>query len=105
MTIDQFRSHKFLPVQWRKELVTNGILQAVLEVLNDSHPSRFAVHTDIQDDLSPTKAALELGFTRGYSAVLNTIRTLADPKRVSESVGPPSYEKPPVEEEATYGNQ
>ena len=98
MTIKEFRAHQYLPSQWRKELSTNGILNAVLEVLNDSHPSRFAVHTDIQDDLSPTKAALELGFTRGYSTVLNTIRILAQPARVNVDIGTPTYSEPPKEE-------
>jgi|SRR5215469_7684957 len=99
MTVAQFRRHKYLPGQWRKELQTNGILNAVLEVLNDEHPSRFAVHTDIQDDLSPTKAALELGFTRGYSAVLNTIRKLAEPVQAPADLGEPTYSK----EEVTNG--
>jgi hypothetical protein len=79
MTVEEFRRHKYLPAQWRKELATNGILQAVIAVLEEAHPTRFAVHTDIQDDLSPTKAALQLGETRGYSKVLNTLRILAQP--------------------------
>jgi hypothetical protein len=79
MSIEEFRKHKYLPQQWRKELATNGILQAVIEVLEEAHPTRFAVHTDIQDDLSPTKAALQLGETRGYSKVLNTLKVLAQP--------------------------
>jgi len=79
MTIDQFRKHQYLPGQWARELRTNGLLQLVLEVLEEAHPSRFPVHTDLQDDISPTKAALQLGETRGYSKVLNTLRKLAEP--------------------------
>ena len=97
MTIEEFRQHKYLPSQWRKELATNGILSAVMEVLENSHPSRYPVHTDVHEDLSPTKAALELGFTRGYSAVLNTIRVLALPKSVALDPGEPTYEPPPKE--------
>jgi hypothetical protein len=102
MTIKEFRAHKYLPTQWRKEMSTNGILNAVIEVLETEHPSRFAVHTDIQDDLSPTKAALELGFTRGYSAVLNTIRILAQPLKTIADVGEPTYAPEPKEE--TYAS-
>lgn len=91
MTVKQFRTHKYLPVQWRKELMTNGILRAVLEVLEEAHPTRYPVHTDLQDDLSPTKAALQLGETRGYSKVLNTIRVLAEPIQAAVDPGPPTY--------------
>jgi len=96
LTIKEFRSHQYLPSQWKKELATNGILNAVIEVLNDAHPTRFAVKTDIQDDLSPTQAALQLGFTRGYSAVLNTIRNLAQPIKVEADIGEPTYQKEEV---------
>jgi hypothetical protein len=95
VTIDEFRKHAYLPSQWRRELATNGILQAVIQVLEDGHPTRFSVHTDIQDDLSPTKAALQLGETRGYSKVLNTIRLLAQPVRKATGPGEPTYEPPP----------
>ena len=101
MTVEEFRRHKFLPGQWAKELQTNGILQAVLEVLEEAHPTRFAVHTDLQDDISPTKAALQLGETRGYSKVLNTINVLAKPILVPV-MPEPTYEAPP-KEELTHG--
>jgi hypothetical protein len=94
MTVEEFRRHKYLPTQWRKELATNGILQAVIQVLEDSHPTRFAVHTDTQDDLSPTKAALQLGETRGYSKVLNTMRMLAQPL-AQISTPEPTYQPAP----------
>ena len=92
MTVEEFRRHKFLPGQWAKELRQNGILVAVMEVLEEAHPNRFPVHTDIQDDLSPTKAALQLGEARGYSKVLNTIRVLATPV-VSQVTPPPTYKE------------
>lgn len=91
MTIEQFRRHKYLPSQWSRELRTNGLLQLVIEVLEEAHPNRFPVHTDLQDDLSPTKAALQLGETRGYSKVMNTLRILAQPVAVTADPGPPSY--------------
>ena len=100
MTVDAFRKHKFLAPQWRRELRTNGILQAVIEVLEESHPARFPVHTDIQDDLSPTKAALQLGETRGYSKCLNTIRKLAEPLIEQQQVPPPTYKPHDREEPA-----
>ena len=99
MTIEEFRRHQYLPSQWRKELAENGILSAVLEVLEESHPSRYPVQTDVQDDLSPTKAALQLGFTRGYSAVLNTIRTLARPLKSATPLPESTYQKPEIEEQ------
>jgi hypothetical protein len=63
----------------------------VIQVLEEAHPTRFSVHTDIQDDLSPTKAALQLGETRGYSKVLNTIRLLAEPLTIRTGPGEPTY--------------
>jgi len=100
MTVEEFRRHKWLPSQWRKELQTNGILSAVLSVLEDAHPSRFPIHTDLQDDISPTKAAVQLGETRGYSKVLNTLRVLAMPWPASADPGAPTYEPPPQPEYA-----
>ena len=98
MTVEQFRQHQYLPGQWAHELRTNGLLQLVLEVLEEAHPTRFPVHTDLQDDISPTKAALQLGETRGYSKALNTLRVLATQKRMVADIGEPTYEKPPMEE-------
>jgi hypothetical protein len=91
MTIEEFRRHKYLPSQWRKELASSGILQVVIQVLEDAHPNRFPVHTDVQDDLSPTKAALQLGEARGYSKVLNTLRYLAQPEKRVLDIGQPTY--------------
>ena len=98
MTTEQFRRHQYLPGQWARELRQNGILQAVLEVLEDCHPTRQPVSTDLNDDLSPTKAALFLGQTRGYSQVLNTIKILAQPLRDPQQPGQPTY-APPLREE------
>lgn len=102
MTVEDFRRHKWLSAQWRKELATNGILQAVIQVLEEAHPTRFSVHTDIQDDLSPTKAALQLGETRGYSKVLNTMRILAQPMQQISGPVETTYQKPPQPEQDQY---
>jgi hypothetical protein len=93
MTVEEFRRHKYLPSQWRQLLATNGILQAVIEVMEDNHPARFAIRGDRDEDVSPTRAAIELGLTRGYSKYGDTLRLLARPLVTSESAGPPTYEK------------
>ena len=93
MTVNQFRAHQYYPTQWRRELLSNGILQVVLEVLEDAHPTRFPVSTDLQDDLSPTQAALQLGHTRGYSACLNTLRVLAQPIVKPQAIGESTYQE------------
>jgi hypothetical protein len=96
MTPRQFRSHKFLPHQWRKELETNGILQLVMEVLYDDHPDRHPPRTDIKDDLSPIMAAYQLGETKGYSKVLSMIRFLATPEQAGSPLPEPTYQKEEV---------
>ena len=93
MTVEEFRRHKYLPSQWRQLLATNGILQAVLEVMEDNHPSRYAIRGDKDEDVSPTRAAIELGLTRGYSKYGDTLRLLARAIRTpAEGAGPPTYE-------------
>jgi hypothetical protein len=98
VTIEEFRKHKFLPSQWSKELATNGILQAVIQVMQDNHPSHFAIRGDKDEDVSPTRAAIELGLTRGYSKYGDTLILLAKPVLVAQAAGEPTYEPPPKEE-------
>jgi hypothetical protein len=93
MTIEEFRRHKYLPSQWRQLLATNGILQAVIAVMEDNHPARYAIRGDRDEDVSPTRAAIELGLTRGYSKYGDTLRLLAIPVLSAEGAGPPTYEK------------
>lgn len=95
MTIDEFRRHKYLPAQWAKELASNGILRTVLGLMEDNHPARYAIRGDKDEDVSPTRAAIELGLTRGYSKYGDTLRVLAMPVTRAENVGPPTYERPP----------
>jgi hypothetical protein len=92
MTLEEFRKHKFLAGQWAKELETNGILRTVLGVMEDNHPSRYAIRGDKDEDVSPTRAAIELGLTRGYSKYGDTLRLLAVPIRHAENVGLPTYQ-------------
>lgn len=95
MTIEEFRRHKYLPSQWRRELATNGILQTVLSLMEDNHPARFAIRGDKDEDVSPTRAAIELGLTRGYSKYGDTLQLLARPIRPVPDPGPPTYPAPP----------
>jgi hypothetical protein len=98
MKVDEFRRHKFLPSQWRKELQTNGILQAVLQVMEENHPSRYAIHGDNNDDVSPTRAAIELGLSRGYSKFGDTLRLLSIPLAGPASMPETTYQPAPVTE-------
>jgi hypothetical protein len=91
MTIEEFRRHKYLPSQWRKELATNGILQAVLQTMEDNHPARFAIRGDREEDVSPTRAAIELGLTRGYSKYGDTLKLLARSIAPTADIGAPTY--------------
>jgi hypothetical protein len=97
VTIEEFRKHKYLAGQWAKELATNGILRTVLGVMEDNHPARYAIRGDRDEDVSPTRAAIELGLTRGYSKYGDTLRILAMPVVTAETIGAPSYEPPPQE--------
>jgi len=95
MTPDEFRAHKYLPAQWRKELETNGILRLVLGVMEDAHPANFSIKGDKMEDISPTRAAVELGLTRGYSKYAAILKLLATPKVILPDPGPSTYDKPP----------
>jgi hypothetical protein len=92
VTIEEFRKHKYLSGQWAKELATNGILRTVLGVMEDNHPARYAIRGDKDEDVSPTRAAIELGLTRGYSKFGDTLRVLAKPIASVENIGEASYE-------------
>jgi hypothetical protein len=96
LSIDEFRKHKYLPSQWAKELATSGILQAVIALMEENHPARFAIRGDGNEDVSPTRAAIELGLTRGYSKYGDTLKLLAKPILSMQNVGESSYEEPPV---------
>lgn len=101
MTVEEFRKHKYLPSQWAKELQTNGILQLVLGLMEENHPARFALNGDRNEDVSPTRAAIELGVTRGYSKYADILKLLARPKIVATDPGPSTYEPPARPDEVT----
>lgn len=93
MTTEEFRSHKYLPQQWRKELETNGLLRLVLQVMNENGPDNFTVGRDGNDDISPTRAAIELGVTRGYKKYEARLKLLATRIEKAKDVGEPTYQK------------
>jgi hypothetical protein len=106
VTVKQFREHKYLPFEWRKELRTNAILQRVLSVMEENHPARFVIQGDKEDDVSPTRAAIELGLTRGYSKFGDMLRLLGDPLLTGTpgQVGESTYEPEKVTQgEPPYG--
>ena len=93
MTITAFRKHKYLSSQWAKELRTNGILQRVLSVMEENHPARFSLNGDKNEDISPTRASIELGVTRGYSQFSDRLKILAEPIHTAQDIGDTTYEK------------
>ena len=98
MTVKQFREHKYLCSAWSKELRTNAILQRVLEVMEENHPARFTLTPDNGGDISPTRANIELGLTRGYSKYGDTLRLMGNPLQKAADIGPTEYLPPPVPE-------
>lgn len=70
--------------------------------MEENHPARMAIDSDNGGDVSPTRAAIELGTTRGYSMYSDRLRLLAEPiKRIPDIQT--TYEKPPIEEETVHG--
>lgn len=65
--------------------------------MEDAHPARFAIRGDREEDVSPTRAAIELGLTRGYSKYGDTLKLLARPIASAADVGEPTYADPPKE--------
>lgn len=65
----------------------------MLQVMEENHPARFVVNGDNNGDVSPTRAGIELGTTRGYSMYGDRLRLLAEPIRLPPDPGPPTYEK------------
>lgn len=77
MTLEQFRSNQSLVEQWADMLRTHALLRLVIyDVMEDAHPTRHAINADNAGDISPTRATLELGFTRGYSCYGDRLRAL-----------------------------
>ena len=94
MTLDEFRSHDSLPSEWAKELSENRLLQLVLQVLDENAPWHFVVPGDNNNDLSPSRAALELGTTKGYAQYGDRLKLLSRRKQKQVDPGPSTYSKP-----------
>ncbi len=86
MTVLEFRKDAALVQQWAEELKTNGLLRLVLfDVMKAAHPARYKIMGDNDGDVSPTRAAIELGTTRGYTRYGDTLEFLAvSEKQVAE---------------------
>ena len=91
MTINEFRNDPSLVEMWQRELKTNELLKTVLEVMDFTHPARFALHGDKNEDISPTRAAIELGTTRGYSMYADRLKILATTPAKYQQVGESDY--------------
>jgi hypothetical protein len=100
MTVAEFRKDPQLPVMWAEALAKNELLKLVLfDVMEEAHPAKYAIAGDGNDDVSPTRAAIELGLTRGYSKFGDTLRLLAKPTQKITAMPEPSYEPAHTEEE------
>lgn len=96
----QFRNDPNLVSQWADELKTNGLLKLVLEVMENDHPARLAIQGDANDDISPTRAQIELGTTRGYSMYDGRFKQLSVSLTPKEQASLPESEyKPETSEE------
>lgn len=67
--------------------------------MEQNHPARMAINGDNDGDISPTRASIELGTTRGYSMYADRLRLLATPIQTAKDVGEPTYEKEEQETE------
>lgn len=98
MTIAAFRNDPSLCKQWADELQNNKLLRLVLEAMENAHPAHHALSGDANEDVSPTRAAIELGVTRGYSMFMGRLNLLGIPAITQE--GMPESEYTDEEEEA-----
>lgn len=100
MTINEFRTNFEFTKQWADLVDNSPILRLVLfDVMENAHPARFAIIGDKDQDVSPTRAAIELGMTRGYSKYGDTLRILTTAVAKPVDIGEPTYEQEEVEEE------
>lgn len=94
ITLEQFRSNPDLVAQWKEELKNNGVLKLAIEAMESSHPARYKIDGDNNGDISPTRAGVELGTTRGYSMYADRFtRVLATPTKKSTQQPETTYEK------------
>lgn len=69
----------------------------MLQVLEENHPARMAIPGDNNADVSPTRASIELGVTRGYSMYADRLLLLAKPIVAAQDIGETTYEKEEIE--------
>jgi len=67
----------------------------LLDVMEQNHPARWAIAGDSDGDVSPTRAAIELGTTRGYSKYGDTLKLLTMPIQQMEPLGESDYASVP----------
>ena len=91
MTIQGFRNDPSLCAQWADELQNNKLLRLVLEAMENGHPAHHALSGDANEDVSPTRAAIELGVTRGYSMFMGRLNLLAMPIATQAGMGESEY--------------
>jgi hypothetical protein len=93
MTISAFRHDPSLCAQWADELKNNKLLRLVLEAMENAHPAHHALSGDVNEDVSPTRAAIELGVTRGYSMFMGRLNMLAVPTIAQEGMPESEYKE------------
>jgi len=91
MTPVEFRSDKNLQQMWAHELRESLLLKTVMQVLEDWHPAKIALNLDNNGDISPTKAAFELGTHKGYSRCIETLKLLGMPSHKPAPLPEPDY--------------
>lgn len=80
-------------------LKSHELLRLVLfDVMETEHPSRYAIQGDNNADVSATRAAIELGLTRGYSQYADKLRLLAKVNPASGAEPETLYEAEEIEE-------
>lgn len=66
-----------------------------MQLMEETHPARMAIRGDNTDDVSPTRASIELGMTRGYSLYADRLRLLSVPLHSAANVPEPTYQPAP----------
>jgi hypothetical protein len=97
MTPAQFRADSNLQQMWAHELRESMLLKTVIQVLEDWHPAKMAINLDNDGDISPTKAAFELGTHKGYSRCIETLKQLGVATRIATPLPEPDYAEPKYE--------
>jgi hypothetical protein len=79
MTISEFRRDLKLVNGWAEMMQQHALLKLVLQIMDDAHPAKFSVNADNNGDVSPVRAGIELGTTRGYSMYDGRLKLLGTP--------------------------